>query len=415
MGKSQKINTAFTIILLFAFFQLFGAGTNFQNDLNSNVRVYTRQIEFDYIRWTMNAIKLKFIQFSLGTNNYLDEETQQSLVLEYIQLVRDIKNAEAELTNIYADPNITDPEQKTSKLSQNLDQLYATRDLLGPLAESILQEMMTFILDELDFTLGGQTFPPLLYHSSPLPWALIVSPRDSIRQEANVHLETGLNVEDHIELENSISKDLDVSSLVVPIGGVGVYPTMVAQTTNLRWLAEVVAHEWIHNYLNIRPLGLAYSKTPELRIINETTASLAGTEIGDALIGKFFPQFLPPPPQPLPKINSIKNELSIPSAPVFNFREEMFETRKTTDELLAEGKIAEAEEYMELRRQFLWDNGYRIRKLNQAYFAFHGAYADVPGGASGEDPVGAAVRQLREESDSLKDFIQKISWINYFE
>jgi hypothetical protein len=70
---------------------------------------------------------------------------------------------------------------------------------------------------------------------------------------------------------------------------------------------------------------------------------------------------------------------------------------------------------MEQRRQFFWDNGYLIRKLNQAYFAFYGAYADQPGGAAGKDPVGEAVRKLRQQSDSLADFLNRISWMMSFE
>jgi hypothetical protein len=93
----------------------------------------------------------------------------------------------------------------------------------------------------------------------------------------------------------------------------------------------------------------------------------------------------------------------------------MHETRVTADQMLAEGKIEEAETYMEQRRQVFWENGYLLRKLNQAYFAFHGAYADVPGGAAGEDPVGPAVRALRAQSDSLADFINTISWMTSFE
>ncbi|MDX1438102.1 MAG: hypothetical protein R3335_14925, partial [Anaerolineales bacterium] len=85
------------------------------------------------------------------------------------------------------------------------------------------------------------------------------------------------------------------------------------------------------------------------------------------------------------------------------------------DELLAEGKVEEAEAYMENRRLFFWDNGYRLRKLNQAYFAFHGSYADRPGGAAGPDPVGEAVRTFREQSGSLAEFVKRISWITSFE
>lgn len=106
---------------------------------------------------------------------------------------------------------------------------------------------------------------------------------------------------------------------------------------------------------------------------------------------------------------------SFEDPPPFDFREEMHETRVRADELLAQGKIEEAEAYMEQRRQVFWEHGYLIRKLNQAYFAFHGAYADVPGGAAGQDPVGPAVRTLREQSDSLADFINTIAWMTSFE
>ena len=71
---------------------------------------------------------------------------------------------------------------------------------------------------------------------------------------------------------------------------------------------------------------------------------------------------------------------------------------------------------MEQRRQVFWNNGYHIRKINQAYFAFYGAYADAPGGgAAGADPVGSAVRLLRQQSPSLRVFINQISWMSSFE
>jgi hypothetical protein len=100
---------------------------------------------------------------------------------------------------------------------------------------------------------------------------------------------------------------------------------------------------------------------------------------------------------------------------VFDIREELRITRLRVDELLAEGKVEQAEQYMEERRVFFWENGYRIRKLNQAYFAFYGAYADQPGGASGADPVGAAVRLLRDQSENLAEFLKKIAWMTSFE
>ena len=90
-------------------------------------------------------------------------------------------------------------------------------------------------------------------------------------------------------MEDSVETTLDKSALVVAIGGVGVYPTMVQSTTDLNWLAEVVSHEWTHNYLTLRPLGVNYDTSPELRTINETTASIVGKEIGRALIEALLP------------------------------------------------------------------------------------------------------------------------------
>ena len=103
--------------------------------------------------------------------------------------------------------------------------------------------------------------------------------------------------------------------------------------------------------------------------------------------------------------------------PKFDFRKEMNITRLHADQLLAEGKIEQAEEYMEERRLVFWENGYHsLRRLNQAYFAFHGAYADEPGGAAGtvEDPIGSAVRALRMKSTSLLQFLNRASWITSY-
>lgn len=376
------------------------------DEQTARVRAYTRQIEFDFVGWTLNALEIKLEQASLRTHLYLSPEQSSQKVLDYLDLVGRIQDAENRLTIIYSDPAITDPDAHSVSLRAELQEMYARRDSLGPLAETILQMQLGQTLASLGLTLGGQPVPPILYHSTPLPMALIVSPRDIIRQEENISLLPELSIDQQFELEAQVDRALNVSSLVVGIGGVGTYPTMVMQTNDINWLAEVVAHEWIHNYLTLRPLGINYMSSPELRTMNETTAAIAGKEIGRALVAAFYPELLPPPPaEPQP-------EASPNGQPqVFDFRAEMRITRLEVDHLLAEGKIEEAERYMETRREFFWENGYRIRKLNQAYFAFHGAYADQPGGAAGEDPVGAAVRALRKNAPSLAAFVNQISWM----
>ena len=383
------------------------------SDQGEGVRAFTRAIEFDYVSWTLNAIFVKISQSALGTYTYLPEDARHQLVLDYLQLVANIQNDEVQLSMVYADPNIKDPRTVSTPLIERLNVLYQQRRYLAPLAEAILQNQLSATVAEMSLTLGGQPIPPVLYHSTPLPMALIVSPRNTIRQDQDISLSPDLTVDQQVILENKVDRALDVSSLVVPVGGIGVYPTMVEQTTDLNWLSEVISHEWVHNYLTLRPLGINYEASPEMRTINETTASIAGIEIGRALIARYYPELLPPPPLPPPPPSEETTEP--PPKPEFDFRAEMHETRVTVDNLLGEGKIIEAETYMETRRVFFWDHGYLIRKLNQAYFAFYGAYADQPGGAAGEDPVGTAVRALRAHSSSLVDFIHRISWLSSYE
>ena len=77
-------------------------------------------------------------------------------------------------------------------------------------------------------------------------------------------------------------------------------------------------------------------------------------------------------------------------------------TRLRVDELLAEGTPQDAEAYMERRRLVFVANGYNIRKLNQAYFAFNGTYAES---AASVSPIGEQVRRLRDLSPDLGTFI----------
>ena len=386
---------------------------------SDRVRSFTREIEFDYPNWVWNAAWTKLEQASIGLPYLFDRGTNKEIVIDYLRTTHNLMQAEWQIEQIYANPDIAEKESSSAYVRTQRDELIARQRSIAPLAEATLQSQITDALAELGLTAIGQPIPPVLYHTSSTPLALIVSERNVIQQIANISVLPSLTLDQQINLEGEVAQSLDVSTLVVPIGGVGVYPTMVMETTDLRWTLETIAHEWAHNYLTLRPLGINYSTTPELRTMNETTASIVGSEVGTYVLQKNYPEALGTGSRPgLDPISF--QELILPSinsddpAP-FDFRAEMHETRVTADQFLADGKIEEAEAYMEQRRQLFWENGYLLRKLNQAYFAFHGAYADVPGGAAGQDPVGPAVRALREQSDSLADFINTISWMTSFE
>jgi hypothetical protein len=404
----QTFNTALILALLLSL----SFSTPRVDTLNDRVHILAADSSFDFLTWTFDAVRIKLGQGALGTPGYYSAFDQHQIVVQYLRLVRVIEFTQNKINLIYSDPAIKDPERASADLRQQLSEYKRQYDYLAPNAEAVLEQQVTQILSENDLTIGGQPIPWVSYHVTPLPLNLILSSRSKIEQLTSYQLRADLTVEQQIALEDTTAKKLEVSSLVVPIGGLATYPTMIMRTTALDWTANTIAHEWIHLYLGQRPLGMSYEKTPELRTMNETTASIAGDEIGRMVLKRYYPELVAQAPLTL-----VAHPLGKTSAdePPFDYRAEMHETRIQTDELLAEGKIDEAEAYMEERRKLFWDHGYPIRKLNQAFFAFYGAYADVPSGPAGKDPVGPAVRALRQQSSSLTDFLERISQMNSFE
>jgi hypothetical protein len=416
----QRILRGFELtLILFILAVVLGYGTPSGADELEKVRAYTRQIEFNYLSWMGKAALLKLRSASVGAPYTFDADSQKRIVIEYLQLTQQIFEKEYQLEQIYADASIADKEAASEDLRGELAGMYARQTELAPLAEAIIQGQISQILSETGLSAAGQPVPEVMYHFTPLPSSLVVSPRDHIEQIAGISLNPELTVDEISTLESHVDKELNVSSLVVPIGGMALYPTMVMRSTDLNWILSTVAHEWIHNYLTLRPLGMLYGETPELRTMNETVASIAGNEIGAIAFERFYPEQARAV-RPSTTLRTISNPFDHPEPgdflrPPFDRNAELHETRVRADALLAEGKIEEAEAYMEARRLIFLKNGYLIRKLNQAYFAFYGAYADTPGGAAGQDPVGPAVRALRLQSRSLADFVNKISWMTDFQ
>lgn len=390
------------------------------DDLNAQVSARVGALQFDFIGWTLNAFGVKAAQNAAAAQDYLQADQRQQIVLDYFDLLRETLNIEHDIDKIFTDPDQRDPDSASRALKAQLANARADLNEMQPLAEAVLQEQIGAVLADEGFALGGQIVPPVSFHITALPGFLVVSPRDHIELKSYANIEPGLTADGEVRLEDKIEKDLDVSALVVPLGGLGTYPTMIYETSNLNYVAEVGAHEWAHNYLTLRPLGISYDASPQLRTMNETTASLIGQEIGEKVITRYYPERVPPTPIPT-VAPTLGTSASLSASPTptpdpdaFDFNLEMRDTRVKVDELLAAGKIEEAEAYMEARRRVFVARGYPLRKLNQAYFAFYGAYNTGPGAAGG-DPVGPAVRALRQRSGSIKEFLDRMSWMTSFE
>lgn len=376
--------------------------------------------QFDFVRWGAGALESKIAEVAAGSDTFLQQDTRSDVVLSYLRWVSDVRRLSNEINGIYADALVEDPEAASRSLQAELAAARLEMERLQPLAEAVLQEQVAAVLVEEGFGALGGVWPPVAMHMTPLPQILIVSPRDEIRQIYNVPLTPGITIPQQEALEQRVFDELDRSALVVPIGGLGFYPAMIIETGNVNFLADTVAHEWAHHWLTFLPLGIRYFASPQLRTINETAASIVGTEVGAKVVQRFYPQFAPPDTgedardEEQDDAEDGQEGTDEPRPTPFDFRAEMSETRVEVDRLLASGKVQEAEAYMEQRRQMFVANGYPIRKLNQAYFAFYGAYADTPG-ASGGDPVGPAVLALRKQSDSLHSFMLTIGRVTNFE
>ena len=372
-------------------------------------RLFTAGIEYDYIAWTLSAVNEKAGQAQINAVQRLSPQQQSRAVIRYFELVRELESTRGQIQILYSDPDVMDAETAAAELVAQQHALEDTLNDLAALTEAILQHQVSQVLADAGLGFLVQQVPPVLFHSTPLPTALIVSPRDTIRQDVNLSLLADLSLEEITRLEADVEAYMNVSALVEDVGGIGVYPTMVQRASSLEWTLNTITHEWTHNYLSLHPLGIRYNKTPELRTMNETTASIVGSEISSAVQARFYPDYL----AGSTKVNVGAAKAADPAR--FDFYHEMHVTRVRVDELLAEGKVQEAEAYMEERRIEFVKNGYMIRKLNQAYFAFHGAYAEGVEGAAGQDPVGPAVRALRAQSDSVVDFLRRIARMNSFE
>jgi hypothetical protein len=236
-------------------------------------------------------------------------------------------------------------------------------------------------------------FPPVDTAFGTPPTVLVLSPRDRIFRQDAFLLKPGLDDAVKDDLEEVALDTEDLSAVVVRTGGLSVYPSIVTDTAGLRFGLEVAAHEWVHHWLFFQPLGRNFRRSPEMLTLNETAATIAGEELGDlaysALSGEEVVR---------PWVHGNPDE--------FDFTEEMRETRIGAEELLAEGDIEGAEAFMEERRQLFIGRGYNIRKLNQAYFAFHGSYAT---GAGSVSPIGEQLQELRRRSSSLGEFLKTVA------
>ena len=379
----------------------FSPSTPIQKQVAREVKPY----QFDLAGYEVRAIASKADDLVTRPGTRLTPEEQVTLVRNYVRLANEARRLEYEINRIYADPAQSDPRAASASQQKRLQEIKALLHEVRPMVETILSRQVSDTLKDMGLGTAGTLWPPLVFNFSALPNYLVVSPRDHIELIAGVHLRPDLTIPEKEEIEDDVAQKFDVSTLVEELGGLGVWPTMLTDEASLPWILNTIAHEWLHTYMAFHPLGWHMFDSPEMDTINETVATIVGEEVGAEVAWRYY-GIPKPKPQPLPETSA---ELPPPDPNKFDFRVEMRRTRLKVDELLKEGKIEEAEAYMEARRKEFVEHGYYIRKLNQAYFAFHGTYATS---SASTNPIGPDLRRLRQQMPDLATFVHAVQRIS---
>lgn len=370
------------------------------SELDRQILSITSPYRFYLFKWEVGAIFSEIGKLFKQRPPVSVDDT--AIVLQYFSNVQKIDSLETQ--KVFAEYGIAN--EITSTENEEITDLKKQNSGIKDDVERILETQIRDVLTEegirnpcfrIDFN-----FPPMNFYLGDPPYLLVVSPRDKIESYKNLTLLPGVSLEDMEKIEAEVDK-LGVSSLVVELGGIATFPSFVNNRSDLRHVIDTAAEEWLHQYLAFTPLGFRYvldetgiRRNYDIVTINETVAGLTAQEIGKKVYEKYY------------GIDESETPGESNNQTGFDFNAEMRQIRITVDEYLANGEIDRAESFMEEKQEYLLENGYFIRKLNQAYFAFYGTYAYSP---TSVNPIGTYVKDMRKRSDSLKDFLDEAASI----
>ena len=335
---------------------------------------------------------------------------------QFIEIAAQLSSAKSNLDQAVA-ANDSNAIQSEETLVQSLT---AQRNEIRDKVEERLEAEISKQVIKLDLHQSGKfIWPPIDFRFEEPPSVIVTSPRHTIRL-GEVRLVVPHIPEDEKQrIEREIVENANMSAAVLRTGGLATYPNIIPYNLNLLPMLEVAAHEWLHAYLLFQPLGRAYWQNSDMTSLNETLADIAGDEIGRLtyaeITGEDIQTSIPPPSvaaeqqQQQTENEGDKVDEEMSGADQFDFRQFMYETRIGADELLQQGQIDAAEDYMERRRIELLQEGYYIRKINQAYFAFHGLYA---AGVASTSPLANQIWQLRQIAGDAGKLIKMLQTVN---
>lgn len=366
------------------------------DDFNQTLNKIVDPYRFSIIEWELRTLTGELEQVLFSQTSYTIYDSR--VVVEYFELLDDISGLEYQIS--YLKDKID--KEDLSILHNQLEELQQERDLRKKGVEKILELQIRETLKQLDLYLYNDiiginiAFPPINFSLESPPHLLIVSPRDSIARMKEIILLQDLTLDEIDYIETEIGK-LGYSSIVLKIGGMATFPSFVTNNAGLEFTISTAVEEWFHQYLFFKPVGFLYAfnllgiyEDNDISTINETIAGIVSDEIASIVYQNYYADYFE-------EYIYVYSESS-----GFDFYEEMRNIRIAVDNYLQAGGIEKAEAFMEERRLYILSQGYYVRRLNQAYFAFYGTYASSP---SSVNPIGEMLWDLRRTSTNVTDFI----------
>lgn len=225
-------------------------------DLNSRLNRMVADQTFDFTTWEIDALIRKLVYRLVGPHRYMDDATQAQFVLDYLDKVQEAQRIDADIDRVYTDPQVDDPDFASAEMQTDLAQLRMEMADEAPIAEAILEDQVSSVLRSGGFGPVLSVLPPVSGLFTPLPYILIVSPREKIESIYQQQLVAGFTAAQQDDIEKEVTgKFPDYSAYTTGIGGLAAYPAMLLESSSIDWVADVMAHEWVHHYLSFHRLG----------------------------------------------------------------------------------------------------------------------------------------------------------------
>ena len=356
--------------------------------------------KYSVVGWELSHFLDKWVHKLADLMPWTSEPSRQErieMVQEFFALGEMMRELERQLHFPGAGDGVPASEGEVQALRVDVSALHERREGMQAAVEETIESEISAVLSQEGFASRiGLIFPPVDTVFTRSPGVLILSPRDRIHRQQTILMKPGLSDATKDQIEEDIFKKENLSALVDSTGGVAAFPSVVSESGGLHHAMVITAHEWLHHWFFFQPLGQHFWDSSRMTTLNETAATLGGRAIGDrAFTAMTGEQVVREPEPPVP-----------PDPNAFDFDLAISETRIRTEELLAQGKIEEAEAYMEERRQLMVANGNFIRKINQAFFAFRESYATS---AASISPIDDQLKELQNQSETLEDFLKTVA------